>query len=317
MEKDEVDILVGPLSGDEGLAIKDYAKQHPDVTFVNGTSGAQDTTLRDPAKNFFRFTTDGAQWMAGLGDYAAKKLGYQSVVTLGEDYSFPYDQVGGFMQSFCAAGGFVPDKIWVPIGTKDFSSFISQVPHDVDALYVALGGADALNFTKQLDESSLKGTPIIGGTITADGSLIKGLGTRAEGIVSAGPVAALDTPEYAAYADALESTYPDAGPPGLFDIGYYTEMKSTLMALDKVNGTLDDGHTALNEALTGLEWVTPTGPVELDENRNAIANNYLFKVQDGSSVMINTIPQVNETLGFDRAEYIAKPANDRDHPSCS
>ena len=33
--------------------------------------------------------------------------------------------------------------------------------------------------------------------------------------------------------------------------------------------------------------------------------------------MINTIPQVNETLGFDRAEYIAKPANDRDHPSCS
>ena len=43
-------------------------RRKPDVTFVNGTSAAQDTTLRDPAPNFFRFSTDGAQWMAGLGD---------------------------------------------------------------------------------------------------------------------------------------------------------------------------------------------------------------------------------------------------------
>lgn len=317
VEKDGVDILVGPLSGDEGLAIKEYAKQHPEVTFVNGTSGAQNTTLRDPAENFYRFTTDGTQWMAGLGDYAANELGYQTVVTIGEDYSFPYDQVGGFMAPFCDAGGTVPEKIWVPIGTKDFSSFISQIPDDVDALYVALGGADALNFTKQLDESSLAGTPIIGGTITADGSLIKGLGDRAEGIVSAGPVAALDTPEYTAYADLLKANYPQAGPPGLFDVGYFVEMKSTLMALDEVDGVLDDDHAAFNEALANLTWDTPTGPVSLDENRQAISNNYLFEVKDGSSVVVDTIEDVNQTLGFDREDYIAQPANDRDNPSCS
>ena len=316
VEKDHVDILVGPLSGDEGLAIKDYAKQHPDVTFVNGTSGAQNTTLRDPAANFFRFTTDGTQWMAGLGDYTATTLGYKKVVTIGEDYSFPYDQVGGFMTPFCAAGGTVPTKIWVPIGTKDFSSFISQIPDDVDALYVALGGADALNFTKQLDESSLKGTPIIGGSITADGSLIEGLGDRADGIVSAGPVAVLDTPEYDNYATLLKGNYPESGPPGLFDIGYYIEAKSTLLALEDVDGKLDDDHKALNAALSGLTWDTPTGPVKLDENRQAISNNYLFKVEGGASTLIDTIPDVNQTLGFDRDEYIAKPANDRDNPSC-
>src|SRR6201992_3598577 len=70
VEQDGVAILIGPLSGDEGLAVKDYAKTQPKITFVNGTSAAQDTTLRDPAPNFFRFTTDGAQWMAGLGDHA-------------------------------------------------------------------------------------------------------------------------------------------------------------------------------------------------------------------------------------------------------
>ena len=63
VEQDGVTILIGPLSGDEGLAVKDYAKTQPNVTFVNGTSAAQDTTLRDPAPNFFRFSTDGAQWI--------------------------------------------------------------------------------------------------------------------------------------------------------------------------------------------------------------------------------------------------------------
>jgi branched-chain amino acid transport system substrate-binding protein len=75
VEQDGVKVVVGPLSGDEGLAVKDYLKTKPDVTVVNGTSAAQDTTLRDPAPNFFRFSTDGAQWMAGLGDYAYNTKG--------------------------------------------------------------------------------------------------------------------------------------------------------------------------------------------------------------------------------------------------
>src|SRR3979411_1920975 len=50
-----VQILVGPLSGDEGIAIANYAKQVPNVTFINGTSGAQQTTLSIKAPNFFRF----------------------------------------------------------------------------------------------------------------------------------------------------------------------------------------------------------------------------------------------------------------------
>ena len=83
VEQDGVKVLVGPLSGDEGLAVKDYAKTKPDVTFVNGTSAAQDTTLRDPAPNFFRFSTDGAQWMAGLGDYAYNAKKYKKVATVG------------------------------------------------------------------------------------------------------------------------------------------------------------------------------------------------------------------------------------------
>jgi branched-chain amino acid transport system substrate-binding protein len=316
VEQSKVDIAVGPLSGDEGLAIKDYAKQHPEVTFVNGTSAAQNTTLRDPAPNFFRFTTDGAQWMAGLGKYAYDKLGYRRVATMAEDYSFPYDQVGGFMTEFCGAGGKVPKKIWVPLGTKDYASYIAQIPKNLDAIYVALGGADALNFTKQLDEFTGKKIPLLGGSITVDGSIIKALKDRVEGTVSAGPVAVLDTPEYQRYAAEFKKSFPEGGPAGLFDLGYYVEMKSLLMALDQVKGDTSGGQKKLQQALSKLSWTTPIGPVKLDSNRQAIANNYLFKVEGSASKLLDTVPEVNQTLGVDRDEYVSKPAFDRKNPAC-
>ena len=92
-----VQVLLGPLSGDEGVAVAEYAKSQPDVTFVNGTSGAQSTTLSVKAPNFFRFGGDGAQWMAGLGTYAYQEKGWRKVAILGEDYSYPYIQASGFV----------------------------------------------------------------------------------------------------------------------------------------------------------------------------------------------------------------------------
>src|SRR5215468_1089598 len=177
VEQDGVKILIGPLSGDEGLAVKDYAKTKPDITFVNGTSAAQDTTLRDPAPNFFRFTTDGAQWMAGLGDYVYNTKGYKRVATVAEDYSFPYTQVFGFMAAFCKAGGKVPNKSWVPIGNKDFSSVIAAIPDNVDAIYVALGGADGINFLTQYQQAG-GSAPLIGGSITVDQTVLGSKGKQ-------------------------------------------------------------------------------------------------------------------------------------------
>ena len=77
MEQEDADILVGPLSGDEGIAVANYAKEHPDKTFINGIAGAQDATLKVQAPNFFRFHPDGAQWSAGLGDYAYNDAGLE------------------------------------------------------------------------------------------------------------------------------------------------------------------------------------------------------------------------------------------------
>ena len=103
VEQDKVQIMIGPLSGDEGIAVKNYAKTQPNITFINGSSGAQAATLGDPAPNFYRFNTEGAQWMVGLGEHALSK-GYKKTFLIAEDYGFPYSQVQGFMAELLRQG---------------------------------------------------------------------------------------------------------------------------------------------------------------------------------------------------------------------
>ncbi len=325
VEQDGVQILVGPLSGDEGLAVKNYAKSQPQVTFINGTSAAQDTTLRDPADNFFRFTTDGAQWQAGLGEYAYNTKGYKKVVTIAEDYSFPYTQVLGFMIGYCKAGGHVADKFWVPIGNKDFSTIVASIPDDIDAIYVALGGADAVNFLTQYQQGG-GSKPLIGGSITVDQTVLGSEGQRRKYIVgtpSAGPIADnWDNASWKSFVAAYKAAYPDGFPsPSLFAHGYYVEAKAMLDALDKVGGDLSDGQKKFRETLASLEVDTPTGKVTLDKNRNGIADIFLTEVAEGPdgnlfNKVVKVIPQVNQTLGIDESEFLALGPVSRDNPQC-
>jgi len=325
VEQDDVDILVGPLSGSEGLAVKDYAKEHPGVTFVNGTSAAQDTTLRDPADNFFRFTTDGAQWQAGLGEYAYTEKGYESVVVVAEDYSFPYSQVMGFMLDFCELGGRVVDKFWVPIGNKDYSSIVYSIPSEVDAIYVALGGADAVNFLTQYEQAG-GDKPMIGGSITVDQTVLGTKGRTRDIVVgtpSAGPIADnWDDPDWRAFVEAYQEAFPDGLPsPSLFAHGYYISTVAVLESLDAVGGDLSDNHAALREHMATAEFETPTGTVTLDQNRQAVADIFLTEVavnEDGQlfNDVVEIIPAVNQTLGMDREAFLALGPASRDNPSC-
>ncbi len=229
VEQDKVDIMVGPLSGSEGIAVKDYAKTQPNTTFINGSSGAQATTLVDPAPNFYRFNTEGAQWMMGLGKAAMDK-GYKRVMVIAEDYSFPYSQVQGFMTEFCRLGGKVPTKAWVPLGGKDYSSVIAKIPKDVDALLVVLGGADAVNFLTQY-ESAGGDKPMLGGSITVSQDVLNYKGKRRDSLVgtmSAGPVAdAYDGADWKTFVADYQKSYPvSAGgfpSPSLFAYVYYHE----------------------------------------------------------------------------------------------
>ena len=268
VEQDKVDIMVGPLSGSEGIAVKNYAKSQPGITFINGSSGAQQTTLQDPSPNFFRFNTDGAQWMVGLGDYAFNTKNYKRMALIAEDYAFPYSQVHGFMVGYCAAGGRITHKAWVPLGSKDYAAVIARLPRDVDALLVVLGGADAVNFLLQYQQAG-GDKPIVGGSITVDQTVLNYRGPRRDALVGtpmAGPISDnLDTPEWQKFVAAYKANFTDGFPsPSLFAWAYYVNMRAALDALDAVKGDLSDGQKKYRAALASLTLKGPTGVIKID-----------------------------------------------------
>ncbi len=327
VEQDGAPIVIGPLSGSEGLAIRDYAKTQPEATFINGVSAAQDTTLRESAENFFRFSTEGAQWMAGLGEYVYSEKGYRTVAVLAEDYSFPYTQVFGFLEPFCRMGGKAPQdaRFYVPIGNKDYSSVIAALPDDVDAIYVALGGADAVNFLTQYEQAG-GDLPLIGGSITVDQTVLGSEGRARDFIVgtpSAGPISdTWDDPRWAEFVAAYQAAFPDGFPsPSLFAHGYYVNTKAALLALDQVDGNLSDGGVAYRNALASLSFETPTGMVALDERRNAIADIFLTEVIEGpdGNLVNSTIkitPRVSQTFGLPYEEFLKYGPVSRENPAC-
>ena len=324
VEQDKVDIMVGPLSGGEGIAVKDYSKTQPQVTFINGGSGAQATTLVNTSPNFFRFNTEGAQWMVGLGKAAMDK-GYKRTMIIAEDYAFPYSQVQGFMSEYCRLGGKVPVKAWVPLGGKDYSSVIATIPKDVDALLVILGGADAVNFLTQYENSG-GDKPMMGGSITVSQDVLNYRGKRRDsmvGTISAGPLAdTFDGADWKAFVADYQRNYPvSAGgypSPSLFALVYYVNMKAALDGLAAVNGDLSGGQAKYRDALQKMVLKTPTGDVRLDSNRQAIGTTFVTEVVKDSRGNLSTkvsrkVDNVDQTLGIKAEDF---KMGSRDVPAC-
>ena len=301
VEQVGVQILLGPLSGDEGVAVAEYAKSQPDVTFVNGTSGAQSTTLQVKAPNFFRFGGDGAQWLAGLGSYAYNEKGWRKVAILGEDYSFPYTQAAGFVSEFTSLGGEVTSPTWVPLTQTDWSSPVAQLPRDVDGVLLLTGGSNTIAAEKAFIQIGKKpGDFLLGGAVVMDPTSFT-VGDQLDGLVGASPVPlGGDEQAWQDYLDGFGKEFPDVDAQSLFTALYYDGMQAILEALDEVGGKLDDP-AAFQKALGALEPEFPRGKVTLDENRNAVQPTYVVQItSDGGELgftLLSTIEDVDQTFG--------------------
>ena len=299
VENDGVDVVLGPTSGDEGETVAEYAKTVPDVTFVNGSASPVSMTL-DGDDNFFRFMGDSAMWMGGVGTYAYDEKGYKKIYSIAEDYSFPYDNAGGFFSEYCAAGGEVSGNSWVPVGTTDYATVIAQVPADTDAVYVGLGGADAASFLAQAVTAGLD-KPLVGGSIAIDTTALSGdanVASAAVGMISGGPVPGAD------YDNADWKTFstdyakqPNAFPsPSIFALLYYNATVPLLQAVEKTGGDLGDQQSNLRDALQATDWDSPTGTITLDDNHQAIVDNFITEVEDGTGGALTT-STISETKG--------------------
>ncbi|HKS62401.1 MAG TPA: ABC transporter substrate-binding protein [Xanthobacteraceae bacterium] len=327
VEQDKVDILIGPVSGSEGIAIRDYSKTQPQVTVLNGSSGALETTYVTPSPNFYRFNLDGSQWLSGLGTYIYNEKKWRKIATVAEDYSFPYTQLFGFVPEYCSLGGQITERFWVPLGTKDFASVIAKLPDDVDAIYLGLGGGDAVNFFNQYAQAGGK-AKLIGGSILVDQTVLssKGAAKRiAVGIPSAGPQADVwDNPKWNAWVKLYQDSFPADKrftSPSLTGTAYYNDFNAVFQVLNDIKGDLSDGHKKFREGLAKIELDAPNGKIKLDQNRQAIGTNFITEVVElpnGDLVnkAMKLIPDVKQTLGFTPEQFAKLGLPSRTNPEC-
>jgi branched-chain amino acid transport system substrate-binding protein len=333
MEQLHADILIGPLSGDEGVATANYAKAHPNQTFINGTSGAQDATLKVQAPNFFRFNGDGAMWNAGIGDLAYHKLGWRKAAIIMDDYSFAWTSGAGIITDFCAAGGTIVKRVFPPLGTTDYSSFIRQLPppSQVDGYFWVVGGSATVASLKAFEQAygPLKAKQFVGNLFFGVAGNYQSIAPQINGAYAGGfgtPGTDFGSPAAKAYV-ATVSKYVTAVPPlgamntanaynGFF-FNYYKDGQALIQALKVTGG--NDAAKPLQAALSKVVLNTPFGVVKLDKNRQAIEGEWSYQLvaKPGSPAYVKTvafIPNVDQT--FSGTYSASTPPPGRTFPSC-
>ena len=320
-------IVIGPLSGIESIALRDFARSVPEATFINGASATQETTLHAPAENFFRFNPDSMQWIAGLGRYAYEAKEIRTVVTVAEDYSLPHTQLMGFMLDYCALGGRELGRHWVSPGASDSTRIAESVARaEADALFLALSPRQAESFLRTYGEAGGEAA-IVASSTTLSGRLLAAgdaLRPLLLGAVSALPVSASEDNEaWSSFTERYRERYPDAGPtPSLFALAYYVNAKALFLALEEIGAAPTEGHGDLRAALAGLRFETPFGgPVSLDANRHAVTGTYIVEVVEGDhdrleQRTVHVVPEINQTLGLARETFLALGRPSRGVPSC-
>jgi branched-chain amino acid transport system substrate-binding protein len=298
VEQHGVDVLIGPLAGEQEIAIQDYARRRPGIAFVNGSGSAQ---LLHPAPNFFSFHTDGAEWMAGLGSYAYHQLGWRRAVAVTDSTNiFEWAQTAGFEAEFCSLGGTIAKRVSVPPATSDYSAVVARVPRSgVDGVFVASSTDTVLALARAFPALGREaGRRLIVGTIAMLDSRIGQLGPGAGGLATGG----IFYGNFERYVAAYRKAFPRTGAGvagGPFDLFYYDAMAATLAALEAAHGDLSGGERRFMAALAKVELKAPNGHFKPDPSHQATGTNLVLQLQWPAQTLrvARTITNVEPTFG--------------------
>ncbi len=321
--ENHVQIIVGGVLATEGYALAPVSTELKTV-YISSVTAADDLTQRQIGKYpyFIRESWTSSQPMHPFGQWACEQ-GYKKIAAIAADYAFGYESVGGFQKAFEGCGGKIIQKIWPPIGTKDFGPYIPAIKPDADALFSLMVGPMTLQFPKQLRESGYT-KPILGGSVSYDEASLPFMGDEVIGDVSAEQYsAALQTPANEAFVKSYRSKYGKV--PSYFSESNYT----TAMMIDDVmreTGGKWPGAEAFIAKMAALHVDAVRGPLSFDDNRNVVQNIYIKKVEKTKlfgypkpelwDVVIKTYPNVGQFWTYGKDAFLKQPVYSRDFPPC-
>jgi branched-chain amino acid transport system substrate-binding protein len=317
VERDQVDVVLGPLAAFELYAINAYVNEKKMPTL--SLAAADNLTQRTPNPFLLRASATSSQAMQPMGHYAATELKLKRVVTISEDFAFGYEQMGGFQAAFAKEGGCVVKKLWPPLVTPDYTPYLAQIG-DCDAVCQGFAGSNPIRFMKQYATAGLK-YQVVAGEAGADDFLLKSFGDEAVGLVSAAPYTLdLESEANQRFVDGMLKNY-DAIP-GQYAALLYGNCQVLDAGLKAAGGDSSDREKFMAALKSVSLTDTPRGPIKFDHLNNVIGTIYIRRlVKEGAKYglklwnkTIHTYENVSQFWTWPEKEFLAHPVYSRDYP---
>jgi len=301
VESDKVDLVMGIQASNVALAVLNYMKQQKAFYVVSGAG--TDAITWDRYPYLFRTSISTYQLSTPMAGFVYDHLG-KEIVTTASDYAGGRDVVAQFRGPYVAKGGKVLKEIWPPLGTTDFSPYLTDIKSiNPPVTYDFMPGADAVRFIQQYSEFGLKEKMPLTGFTIIDSQTVSALGKSALGIISALTYTdTVDNPESREFAANFRARYKYA--PDLFADYGYVAARFLGEALKATGGDASDKNR-LAEAMSKVAFNAPRGPFRMDPaTHNPIQDIYICEViESGNGISTKILSTAKDVQDPGRKLY--------------
>ncbi len=276
--KEKVQYLAGFYFTPDAMAVTPILKQaNTPLVIMNAATSA--IVTKSPLVVRTSFTT----WQTSTPiAKVAHDAGVSKVISVVSDYGPGVDAENAFKAAFEKEGGQVVEAIRMPLSTNDFSPIMQRIKDSgAQGVFAFLpSGPTTLGFVKAYNENGLKAAGIkffAPGDLTQESDL-PALGDAALGIQTTFHYAVShESPENKAFVEAAAKAIGSKAELSFPAVGAYDGMNVIYKMIEATGGKQDAAKAV--EAVKGLTWVSPRGPVSIDpESRHITQNIYLREV---------------------------------------
>ena len=245
------------------------------------------------------------QVSAPMADWALKN-GIKEVFTVVSDYASGVDSETAFKKAFTAGGGKIVGELRTPLNNPDFSAYVQRIKDEKPqaVFFFFPSGVQPPAFLKTWKERGLEeaGIKLIATGEATDDSYLEATGDVALGLITSHHYSyAHDSEKNKKFVRDFEAEFGTKLRPSYFAVAAYDGLAAIEGALAKTKGSVDGAKVM--EALKGLQFESPRGPIEIDAvTRDIVQTVYVRRTEKVGGKLVN--------VEFDKFERVKDPAKE-------
>jgi branched-chain amino acid transport system substrate-binding protein len=273
VERQGVRIITGIVASNEALAVCPKLAEW-DTIFVSGDNGDGRLTAESLVPNFFRPNVSGPMGTRVVALYL-RESPMKTFYGMGMDYAWGHNSLEVFEAEVKRAGKTYLGSVFSPIGTKDYSTYVTKIRESgANGVYTVLAGDDQNAFLTQAKQYRLSDkTQIM--TEIVDGATADAVGDAAIGMIGSSRYPyTYDCPANKVYVAAWQKEY--GRMPDVFEGDQYQSCVVLQAGIEKA-GSTESGK--LRAALEGVVIDSIKGKVTMRAcDHQGVQQGFMVKV---------------------------------------